>query len=301
MRLLHWDDKNPHSIPPGQPYKWGDKNLFFGPDGKAYAREPQDDGFFPYTSAEPLPLEPELKPNPRTPRKMKRQDFYPSRQADQAVWLENFRLKLALYAAALGLSPQRAGDCIADARWLVYLIVSWLESVRTHGKAATSALSQAQTGSGPLSLPTFTPPALPDGVLSRPAGALNRIFELIAELKENGACTEPMCLDLGILGSVEPAPDLKIVRPEITATALANGVQIGWGWQGWAKFLDQCEIQVDRNDGKGWTILTFDTTPGYLDATPFPATLTKWKYRAIFRLDDAQVGQWSADAIVSVG
>ncbi|MCX6853503.1 MAG: hypothetical protein NTV80_01200 [Verrucomicrobia bacterium] len=232
---------------------------------------------------------------------MKRQDFYPSRQADQAVWLENFRLKLALYAAALGLSPLRTADSIADARWLVYLIVSWLESVRTHGKAATSALSQAQSGSGPLALPTFTPPALPDGVVARPAGALSRLFDLIAEIKENGACTEPMCLDLGILGSVEPAPDMNVIRPEITAMVLANGVQIGWGWQGWAKFLDQCEIQVDRNDGKGWTILTFDTTPGYLDTTPFPATLTKWKYRAIFRLDDAQVGQWSAEASVSVG
>jgi hypothetical protein len=208
MRLLHWDDKNPHSIPPNRPYTWGDKNLFFGPDGKGYAREPGDEFFIPYSPVTPPISEPEPKPNPRKPRQMKRQDFYPSRQADQAVWLENFRLKLALYAAALGLSPQRTSDCIADARWLVYLIVSWLESVRTHGKAATSALSQAQTGSGPLALPTFTPPTLPDGVEARPAGALDRIFDLIAEIKENGACTEPMCLDLGILGSVEPAPDM---------------------------------------------------------------------------------------------
>jgi hypothetical protein len=61
------------------------------------------------------------------------------------------------------------------------------------------------------------------------------------------------------------------------------------------------EIQVDRGDGKGWAVLTFDTTPGYLDTTPFPAALTKWKYRAIYRVDDHQVGQWSAEASVSVG
>jgi len=232
---------------------------------------------------------------------MKRQDFYPSRQADQAVWLENFRLKLTLYAAALGLSPQRTADSIADARWLVYLIVSWLESVRTHGKAATSALSQAQSGSGPLALPTFTPAALPDGVVARPAGALDRIFSLVAELKGNEACTEPMAVDLGILGALAPAPDMSVIQPVISATALTNGVQINWSWQGWAKFLDQCEIHVDRSDGKGWTILTFDTTPGYLDTTPAPTSFTQWKYRAIFRLDDAQVGQWSAEVSVSVG
>ena len=52
---------------------------------------------------------------------------------------------------------------------------------------------------------------------------------------------------------------------------------------------------------KGWVVLTYDTTPGYLDTTPFPAALTKWKYRAIYRVDDHQVGQWSAEVSVNVG
>lgn len=291
MRLLLWDAINPLT---GSPYTWGDPNLFFGADGKGYAREPGDPGFVPYTTSAPPLLTPKSK-------HMKRQNYYPSRQADQAVWLENFRLKLALHAAALGLPAQRVTDTIADARWLVYLIVSWLEAVRTHGKAATNALEQAQSGEGALTLPAFTAPALPDGVIARPAGALSRIFDLVAELKENNTCTEPMCVDLGILGSPEAAVDLNTVRPNITAIVTAAGVQLGWGWQGLSKFLDQCEIQVDRADGKGWVVLTYDTTPGYLDTTPFPATLTKWKYRAIYRVNDSQVGQWSSEASVSVG
>ena len=299
MRLLHWDDVNPHSVPPGQPYRWDDRNLFFAADGKAYTREPGDPDFQPYGPAEP-PIPPP-KSNHHHHRTMKRQNYYPSRQADQAVWLENFRLKLALHAAALGLSGQRVTDTIADARWLVYLIVSWLEAVRTHGKTATNTLNQALSGEGPLTLPTFTPPPLPDGVTERPAGALNRIFDLVAEIKENNACPEPMCIDLGILGTPEAAVDLNTVRPEITTTVTAAGVQIGWGWQGLSKFLDQCEIQVDRGDGKGWVVLTYDTTPGYIDTTPFPTALTKWKYRAIYRVDDTPVGLWSSESSVSVG
>ncbi len=31
----------------------------------------------------------------------------------------------------------------------------------------------------------------------------------------------------------------------------------------------------------GWTLLTIDTTPGYTDTAPHPATLTRWTYRAI--------------------
>jgi len=61
------------------------------------------------------------------------------------------------------------------------------------------------------------------------------------------------------------------------------------------------ELQVDRSDGKGYVNLTFDTTPGFTDLTPFPATPTKWTYRAIYRLDEAQVGQWSSPVSIMVG
>ncbi len=58
---------------------------------------------------------------------------------------------------------------------------------------------------------------------------------------------------------------------------------------------------MDRGDGKGWVFLTFDTTPNYTDTTPFPATPTKWKYRAIYRVGDAQVGVWSNTVEITVG
>jgi len=174
--------------------------------------------------------------------------------------------------------------------------------VRNHGKAATDALEQAASGGGgTLALPVFTAPPLPAGVAARTEGALRRVFDLVSEIKENNACTDALCQELGILGAAEAPPDLTTLRPEITATAAAAGVDLGWGWQGLVRHLDQCEIQVDRGDGKGWQVLTFDTTPGYTDTTPFPATLTKWKYRAIYRVDDHPVGLWSAEASVSVG
>jgi len=34
------------------------------------------------------------------------------------------------------------------------------------------------------------------------------------------------------------------------------------------------EIQVDRNDGQSWVLLTFDPIPGWLDEHPQPAVLT---------------------------
>ncbi len=53
--------------------------------------------------------------------------------------------------------------------------------------------------------------------------------------------------------------------------------------------------------GQGWGLLTFDTTPGYTDTHLPPAAVITWKYRAIYRVDDAQVGQWSAVVSIAVG
>jgi len=41
--------------------------------------------------------------------------------------------------------------------------------------------------------------------------------------------------------------------------------------------------------------LAFHTIPDYLDTAPLPApgTSAVWKYKAIYRLGDEQVGQWS--------
>jgi hypothetical protein len=44
-----------------------------------------------------------------------------------------------------------------------------------------------------------------------------------------------------------------------------------------------------------------DTTPGYTDTQPFPATSTVWLYRAIYQVNDARVGVWSQSVSVAVG
>jgi hypothetical protein len=91
--------------------------------------------------------------------------------------------------------------------------------------------------------------------------------------------------------------------PFSPTSALPSGARVGipWGWSGYAAFLDICEIQVDRSDSKGFAMLTFDTTPNYTDTTPFPTTPTKWTYRAIYRVGDSRVGQWSKLVSVTAG
>ncbi|MCB1078888.1 MAG: hypothetical protein KDM64_13795, partial [Verrucomicrobiae bacterium] len=274
-------------------------NLRWG--SPSFVLEPGDPGYVPVSAA---------PGNPKTKiKKMKHQRFYPTRAADQVVWLENFRNKLGNHTAALGLDAAVVALCIAAARWLVYVLGSWLPAVRAYSLSCTAASKEAQTGDGTslMALPVFTPPPLPaaDGAIPavepQNTGALTLIFEEIQRIKESPGYTDAIGADLGIIGPEDAAPDFTTLQPVLALTVAGNAVQIDWGWQGYTDFLDQCEIEVDRGTGGGWTLLTFDTTPGYTDTAAHPATPAKWKYRAIYRVDDHQVGQWSAEVSVMVG
>jgi len=82
----------------------------------------------------------------------------------------------------------------------------------------------------------------------------------------------------------EARADLKTIQPEFTLKASGDHVLVGWNWGAFGASLDMCELQVDRNDGKGRRLLAMDSTPGYNDTAPWPATPTKWTYWAIYRV-----------------
>lgn len=269
MRPLLWDSTDPAT---GQPYTWDSPKLTW-----SGILEPGDPGYQP-----------------------------PNRSCG-SVTLSNFWNKLAGHAPALGISTLLCAAAIADARWLIYILGSW---VRAWQKSCTDAVETAQRGpnaGAPMVLPLFVPPALPGVSGTDPAvvpvaeGALDRIFHLVSLFKEHDAYDITTGTDLGVEGSAFSGPNFATLRPELSAIISGGRVEIKWTWGGYSKFLDQCEIQVDRGDGQGWRVLTFDTTPGYTDTQPFPAAVTQWKYRAIYRVDDAQVGLWSEAISIAVG
>ncbi len=111
---LFWNAINPFT---GRPFTWGDPNLRWG--SPSYYLEPGDPGFVPYP--------PQI--NTRHTRTMK-QAYYPGKVADQIIWLGNFHTKLIGYIATLGLDASRAAGIIADCRWLIYVLGTWLPAVR---------------------------------------------------------------------------------------------------------------------------------------------------------------------------
>jgi len=191
---------------------------------------------------------------------------------------------------------------VADCLWLIYLLQAWLPATRQWSMNGTNAMVEAQTGDGTslMVLPVFVTPALPAGAAPVNTGALTRVFALVQTIKNSGKCSDTDASDLGIVGSEQPGPDWTNLQPVLTVSIGGGQVQVKWNWRGYAAWLDACEIQVDRGDGKGFVLLTIDTTPGYTDTQPFPATRTVWTYRATYQVDDSRVGVWSQPVSLAV-
>jgi hypothetical protein len=233
---------------------------------------------------------------------MKRNTYYPPAQPAQIVWLTNYANKIQILGPGLGLTPAQIAAIVADCLWLIYLLQAWLPATRNWSQTGTNTLADAQTGDGStlMVLPVFVAPTLPAGVVAVNTGALNRIFAQVQDIKNSGKCSDTDAATLGITGSEQPGPDWTTLQPVFTVSIVGGQVVIKWNWGGYSAFLDCCEIQVDRNDGKGWVLLTIDTTPGYTDTQPFPAAHTVWTYRAIYQVDDARVGVWSQPVSIAV-
>lgn len=217
--------------------------------------------------------------------------------------MQTFKNGIGGYATLLGVTPAQVAMQANDADCFNYILQC--QDLMLHaGQQWTAWKKIERNGGTPLAsgapvLPTL--PALPATVAVSAPGIEGRFRALVQVIKASPNYNAAIGEALGIEGSQQAGPNLATVQPQIDAVLIGGAVNVKWGWNGNAAFLDLCEIHVDRGDGKGFTLLTYDTTPNYTDTTPLPATPAKWTYKAIYRLGDAQVGLWSNPVTITVG
>jgi hypothetical protein len=214
--------------------------------------------------------------------------------------LIQFKNTIGLYATTLGLTT---GDTIAQAadadryKWELDAaeIVGNASQQWTAWKGITRKGGTYPTAGAPanVSLPTA-----PTAVL---ADIEARFRALVKKIKAHANYNPGIGEALGIEGDDIAGPDFTTLKPLLKLAPGSGGTMVKWNWQGQSQFLDSLLIQVDRGDGPGFRLLADDTTPDYLDTQPLPGTPQKWTYRATFRLDDANVGQWSDPISITVG
>ena len=209
--------------------------------------------------------------------------YMPKDDVGKARLLEHLAKHLPVHAAALGLTENDINEVKADAAAFAYTL-SALETVQSNGKLWTAFKNQQRDGgSGGTAYPNLT--NLPAPVPAVPLGIIPRLSNLVARIKAARGYSEAIGKDLNIVGTVQ-VMEIDEVKPIIQ----------------WSKGdADALEIWVDRNDDRGFGLFTIANSPRITDTTPAPATPVQWKYKAIYRLKDDRIGDWSTITPVSVG
>ena len=231
---------------------------------------------------------------------MKRQNYYPSRIADQVIWLENYALKLAIYAPNLIIPPGEMSASMDDAHWCGFVLGLWLPAVRAFAPATTDAVDAVLTGTGPsaVALPIFTAIPLPGGVVPQKPGALMRVFAMVARIKLDPAYTVAAGTDMGIVGSEDTVVHSV---PKFTTTLLQSGgsqvVKLTF-----FKYTHMGVYIESRRNGGAWELLGIDTESPYMDerALLAPGTPEMREYRMRFWDKGTPNGDWTDMAKVTV-
>jgi len=231
---------------------------------------------------------------------MPKSDFVSPNDDGYAAQMQAFKNAIAPYATDLGVTPAQVTAQAADSDYFSYTLAC-RDIIRNASSQWTNWKSLLRAGGDlpPSGVPVA--PVLPAAVPPVAPGIEARFRALVKQIKSSPAYNPAIGSALGIEGSEQTAPDLTTIKPDIDAAVSGNQVNLTWGWQGMSAFLDMIELVVDRSDNKGEVLLANDTTPNYVDTTPFPATPTIWTYRAIYRVGDSRVGQWSKPVSVTVG
>jgi hypothetical protein len=243
-----------------------------------------------------------LTKNRSKPRKTKtmKSDYVKANKAAFGLQLTTFKDNIGPYATLLGLTAPEIASQSADAVNYNYVIGcgmsveqasqqwSMWEKLIRHGGTAPA--------SGAPVLPTLGAAPAPVEL-----GIEERFRTLVRRIKAHPNYNASIGDALGIEGPEQTALDLSTVQPRLKLKISGGVVVINWGWGGQGEQLDMIRLEVDRGTGAGFVLLATDTTPGYNDNEPFPATAAKWTYRGMYYVGDSPVGQWSDLVSINVG
>lgn len=263
-----------------------------------------DSGTWDSTHWDEAPPSEYFQPKPKTPKKMKRQVYYPSRIGDQAKWLANFATKLPSHATELTLVAADVTAAVNDAKWGNFVLDEWISAVRAFSPSTTAAVDDALTGdplpdpTDPINMPVFTSPAPPTGVTPQPPGLLTRLFALVALIKLKPGYTDSIGADLGIIGAEDttdkatPKFSADVTQGSGSQTATLSFFK--YGHQG---------VHIESRRGTGaWEFLGIDTESPYVDERPLlVATQPEVReYRMRFWDKGTPNGDWTDTVKVTV-
>lgn len=226
---------------------------------------------------------------------MSKKYYLPRTDSGKLLWLQNFALKFNVYVLD---QTNAEKDLVAFSNdWFTYAM-TLNETSSTFSQNVTQWKNLLRGGPadqvmGPV--PVFTAPAAP-GVANPGPDIFGQITKVVNRLKNHANYTLAIGEDLGIEGDASDI-DTSTWKPLILAKQEVNKVVVGWS----KSDADGIDIYADYGNGQ-FVFVATDTKPNYDDMHPLPAAgqTAIWKYKAVYKLNDTQVGQYSDVVSVTV-
>ena len=216
--------------------------------------------------------------------------FIPASDSEKGIWLNNFTIKLAIYATLLGFTPAEITALQKDNAFFQYLISTievfsqYLLNLIGYKNMAKHALINQHIGA----LPTV--PSMGTAPAAVSEGIFDRVSKMATRIKANPNYTENIGADLGILAPATTV-DVTTMKPDLSVK-----LNVGRPHLKWVKgYSDAIDIYVDRNDGVGFVLLGRYTKNESIDVIPLAAgkVYDEWKYKGIYVISDLPVGLYS--------
>jgi len=222
--------------------------------------------------------------------------FLPRADKERLLWIKNFSSKLTNYTAKYGITAAQVTDMVQSTAFFDW-IMNAKNIISETSTKFTSYKNEVMEGVKAGSLAS-TIPAVPV-LAAMPTVVAPDIFgratSIANAIKVHKDYTEADGRDLGLEGA-EITQDFTEMKPILTITLNAGKPQISWK----KNKMSALEVLVDRGSGE-YVFMTIATKTSISESHPLPTNGAQlWKYKAIYRYDDEQVGQWSDEVSIRV-
>jgi hypothetical protein len=228
--------------------------------------------------------------------------FFPTKIADQIVWLSNYLLMILVHGPICGIGPEEIASTQVDLRYAIWLLQHWHPATQRDAKDATAHknLMMNGDGNGGASMALPQPTVVPDPPPAPAPGILKRLFNQIVRIKASAGYTDAIGASLGVVLSASMAEEHPVPEFTLAVELGPNGqrVRIDFNKYGHDGVWIECRI-----NGGDWAFFAISSVKSYFDERPVAqgsAHETR-EYRMRWWDKSAPHGEWSAAGKVVLG
>jgi len=214
----------------------------------------------------------------------------PRDDASKLLLLQNLDLNLSSYASALEISTDDLVQLKIGLDGFDYSMKAQ-DAANNYNNALYAFKRALREGPNNANVIPPAPPIFPTApTIPLYANIFGFIGPLITRIKKHKNYTEAIGKALNIIGTPSTAVDIATLQPILSIDFQGGHPVLHWK----SNNTDSLEIEADHGTGS-FSLLTIQHSTNFQDNTPLPnaGTAVLWKYRAIYRIHDLQVGHWS--------